>query len=171
MANNRTSKFSEILRRGLVPALSVLMITAGPAGATQTHSDPEGLVVHQFSHIFFLFSMGLLIYWIRTRGLKQKTGWRHIQYAAALFMIWTMDAFATHLMDEHYEWVRMTQAGPWRVHIEAVNLFTAIIYYLAKMDHLWCVPALLFMYLGLKRLNEESRFNAQKEQPPGGTEP
>ncbi len=147
------------MKRKLILAimLPALLMVAVPAGATQTHGDPEGLIVHQFSHVFFLLSMGLLIYWIRGRRLDREIGWRYIQYAAALFMIWTIDAFATHLMDEHYHWVHMTQTGPWQVHIQAKSLFAALIYYLAKMDHLWCVPALLCMYLGLRRLNATAK--------------
>ncbi len=151
------SLFSHRRVQLVLRSLWLVIVLAGPAGATQTHSDPEGLFIHQFSHIFFLFSMGLLIYWIRTRGLRQKPGWRQIQYAAVLFMIWTMDAFATHLMDEHYEWVSVTRVDAWHIHIDASNPFTIMLYYLIKLDHLWCVPALLLMYMGLKRLNLETR--------------
>lgn len=52
------------------------------AVATQPHGDPEGIVVHQFSHLFFVFSMGLLIYWLRRRDLSKQPGWREINYAA-----------------------------------------------------------------------------------------
>ncbi|MFP4040612.1 MAG: hypothetical protein ACLFS7_08720 [Desulfosudaceae bacterium] len=148
--------------------VAALLTAALPAGATQTHGDPEGLIVHQFSHVFFFVSMGLLIYWIRTRGLHRQPGWRYIQYAAVLFMVWTMDAFATHLMDEHYLWVTLTRTGPWQVQIEARNLSVAVVYYLAKMDHIWCVPALLFMYLGLRRLNLEDCSDRPSLQKDGG---
>lgn len=151
--------------------VAALLTAALPAGATQTHGDPEGLIVHQFSHVFFFVSMGFLIYWIRTRGLHRQPGWRYIQYAAVLFMVWTMDAFATHLMDEHYLWVTLTRSGPWQVQMEARNLSVAVVYYLAKMDHLWCVPALLFMYLGLRRLNLEYRSDRPSSQKAGGDGP
>ncbi len=161
MKNNRVVRlFCRTVRQTICrsgPALALVLLAAAPALATQTHGDPEGLVVHQISHIFFLFSMGLLIYWIRTRKLIEKAAWRYIQYAALLFMIWTLDAFATHLIDEHYDWIRVTRAGPWHINIEAKNLSTAVFYYLVKMDHLWSVPAMMFMYLGLRRLNRASR--------------
>ncbi|MDY6830387.1 MAG: hypothetical protein SWC96_00855 [Thermodesulfobacteriota bacterium] len=167
-----TAKQLNVVKLKFIPSvfLPTLMAAAVPAAATQTHGGPEGLVVHQFSHIFFFFSMGLLIYWIRTRGLHRQTGWRYIQFAAALFMVWTLDAFATHLMDEHFLWVQLTETGLWQARIEAGNLFVSAVYYLAKMDHLWCVPALLFMYLGLKRLNVESRGIPPSRPIPGEPE-
>ncbi|MFP4451951.1 MAG: hypothetical protein ACLFPI_01130 [Desulfobacterales bacterium] len=73
-------------------------------------------------------------------------------------------------MDEHYLWVTLTRTGPWQVQMEARNLSVAVVYYLAKMDHLWCVPALLFMYLGLRRLNLEDRSDRPSSQKTGGGE-
>ena len=32
-----------------------------------------------------------------------------------------------------------------------------VAYYIAKLDHLLCVPALIFLYIGLKRLLESGR--------------
>ena len=154
----------------LTIVLTAILAVAPPVWATQTHGGPEGLIVHQFSHLFFLLSMGLLIYWIRTRDLHRQAGWRHIQYAALLFMIWTLDAFTAHLLDEHYQWVRLTQRGIYQVRIETGHDLVAVFYYLAKLDHLWCVPALLFMYLGLKRLDGASRDPSPPDRAPGETE-
>lgn len=157
MKNKRTTSVFPFLCRRIGPALVFLLFSAVPAMATQTHGDPEGLVVHQISHLFFMFSMGLLIYWIRSHGLSKNPGWRYIQYAALLFIIWTVDAFFAHQIDEFYEWIRVTRTGPWQIHIETDNPVIAVFYYLTKMDHLWCVPALWFMYLGLRRLNREAQ--------------
>lgn len=55
------------------------------AGATQVHGGPEGLYVHQIAHFFFMFSMAILIYWLRERRLVQEKGWRFVQYAAFFF--------------------------------------------------------------------------------------
>lgn len=125
--------------------------------ATQAHGDPEGLYVHQLSHLFLAFSMGLLIYWLRRRTLVRAGGWRLIQYSAAFFILWTLDAFTAHLLDEQYALVRVTRVGNWLMRIESVSdgPWLRILYYLVKLDHLFCVPALLFLYLGLKRLLRE----------------
>ncbi len=144
-------------------AIAMVCLMAAPAWATQTHGDPEGLYVHQISHLFFLFSMGLLIYWLRARKLDREPGWKCIQYAAIFFMLWTVDAFIAHFMDEQYGFIRLSQAGPWHIRILAPDLATAVLYYIVKLDHLLCVPAMLFLYLGLRRLNKNSR--AENEHP------
>ncbi|MDD2604787.1 MAG: hypothetical protein PHF66_08260, partial [Desulfobacteraceae bacterium] len=77
-----------------------LLIVADPALATQTHGEPEGLVVHQIAHLFFLLSMGTLAYWIQARGLSRQRAWRLIRYAAIMLMVWNTDAFLAHLLDE-----------------------------------------------------------------------
>lgn len=141
---------------GLVAALCLLALPV-PALATQAHGDPEGLYVHQMSHLFLAFSMGLLIYWLRRRTLVRADGWRLIQYSATFFILWTLDAFTAHLLDEQYTLVRVTRVGNWLMRIDSVpdTPWLQILYYLVKLDHLFCVPALLLLYLGLRRLLRE----------------
>lgn len=120
--------------------------------ATQSHGAPEGLYVHQLSHLFFFFSMGILIYWLRVRNLVQETGWRYIQYSAFLFILWTLDAFAAHMFDEQFQWVNVTRLDRWHIRLDASHEWINLFYYIIKLDHLLCVPAIVFLYAGLKRL-------------------
>lgn len=120
--------------------------------ATQSHGDPEGLLVHQMSHIFFIFSMGLFVYWLRARKLVRQAGWRYIRYSAILFMFWTADAFLAHMLDEQYAWIRVTRVDRWHLQIDAAHPFIAAFYYVVKLDHLWCAPAMVCLYVGLKKL-------------------
>jgi len=62
--------------------IAALVLVSEPALATQAHNAPEGLYAHQLAHVFFIISMGVLIYWLRERKLVQAVGWRYIQYAA-----------------------------------------------------------------------------------------
>lgn len=126
------------------------------AFATQSHSDPEGLYVHQFSHLFFVFSMGILIFWLRLRNLIHEKGWRYIQYSAFLFIFWTIDAFTVHFLDEQYKWIQVTRLDLWNIKIDAQFSFISWLYYIVKLDHILCVPAMIFLYLGLKKLSENS---------------
>lgn len=124
------------------------------AMATQGHGGIEGVYAHQIAHLFFVISMGVLIYWLRDRQLVKTSGWRFIQYSALFFILWNLDAMLVHALDDQFGLVTVKQVGPWRIHIQ--DRFDSagmqLLYYIAKLDHLLAVPALLCLYLGLKRL-------------------
>jgi len=134
------------------------LLLAEPAFATQAHSAPEGLYAHQLAHIFFIVSMGVLIYWLRERQLVRSVGWRYIQYAALFFILWNVDAFLVHLLEEQLAVVEIQRISLWHIHLTVASRSKPLVwlYYAAKLDHLLCVPALLFLYFGLRRLLKET---------------
>lgn len=140
---------------GLVVA--IFFITE-PALATQAHGAPEGLYAHQLAHIFFIVSMGVLIYWLRERKLVQTAGWKYIQYSALFFILWNVDAFFVHLVEEQLALVDIQRIGLWDIHITTTMKSQTLLwlYYAAKLDHLLCVPALLFLFFGLRRLLKDT---------------
>jgi hypothetical protein len=103
--------------------------------------------------------MGLLIFWLRQAGLVKEPGWRYIQYAALFFILWNVDAFLVHVLDEQLLAVTVVSTGPWSVRIDAVGDrdWVASLYYLAKLDHLLCVPAMACLMLGLRHMLRERR--------------
>jgi hypothetical protein len=117
--------------------------------ATQTHGGPEGVYAHQIAHLFYALSMGFFIHWLRERKLVEESGWRFIQYAAFFLIIWNLDAFLVHFLE---------RIGISSIQINAQNGNNGLkeLYYFAKLDHLLCVPALFFLYLGLRRLLKAS---------------
>ena len=150
----------------VIAVLSIFISFIGetPAWATQTHGEPEGLFVHQLAHLFFIFSMGLLIYWLQQRQLSKEKAWRYIQYSALLFILWNIDTFAVHFLDEQVDIIRTKLLDIWHLQIDTAEGYEHLgfIYYIAKLDHLLCVPALLFLYLGLKRLYRETLSPTEK---------
>ena len=148
------------MSRCLQKTLLVLAIAlvSEPALATQAHSAPEGLYAHQLAHIFFIVSMGVLIYWLRERKLVKAVGWRYIQYAALFFILWNLDAFSVHLLEEQIAVIDVRRIDSWKLSITAANHSDTLIwlYYAAKLDHLLCVPAVFFLYFGLRRLLKET---------------
>lgn len=149
---------SSLQIRSFWPAGLILFI-AEPALATQAHGAPEGLYAHQLAHIFFILSMGVLIYWLRARQLVKMVAWRHIQYAALFLILWNIDAFCVHLLEEQIAVIDVQRLDGWQIRISSPNypdLPLAWLYYAAKLDHLLCVPALIFLYAGLKRLLKET---------------
>jgi hypothetical protein len=145
-------------------AILVAIIT-DPALATQAHGAPEGIYSHQLAHVFFIFSMGVLIYWLRNRNLVVEKGWRYIQFSALFLILWNLDALFAHFLEEQAALLEVRRMGLWEVEIKALdpNRTLEWIYYLLKLDHLLCVPALIFLYAGLRRLiSTVERYNADR---------
>jgi hypothetical protein len=135
----------------------------GQAGATQVHGGIEGVVVHQMAHIVFILAMALLIYWLRQHELVIQAGWRRIQYASVFFILWNINAFFVHLIEEQVDILDIAQIGPWQLRLQTQPAFewSAWFYYMIKLDHLLCVPAMIYLYLGLKNLIETPALELQ----------
>ena len=129
--------------------------------ATQGHGGIEGVYAHQIAHLFFIVSMGGLIYWLRQRGLVREKGWRMIQLSAFFFILWNLDAFLVHLLDDQMKIIQVTRIDFWKIQLTDLYNSQGLkrLYYVAKLDHLLCVPAIVFLYLGLKRLVKDQRLN------------
>lgn len=143
-----------ILFAGAAIAVAIFLFPS-PVTATQPHGDPEGLVIHQFSHVFFIFSMAILVYWLHKRKLSRQPGWWEIKYAAIFLALWSADAFAAHMLEEHLEWIVVNRVDSWTIHIENRLGWKPLtwIYYIVKLDHLLCVPGLFLLYRGLACLS------------------
>lgn len=135
-----------------------LLMLPGYALATQGHAGIEGVWVHQLAHLFFLFSMLLLIYWLRQAGLVKLPSWRYIQYAALFFILWNVDTILVHFLDEQVRVVAVENLGSWQIRIRTMDGYDwlAPVYYLIKLDHLLCVPAMVCLMLGLRHMLKES---------------
>ena len=122
--------------------------------ATQMHTGHEGILVHQVGHLFFLFSMIALIFTITGKNLGTKKGWRFIQYSAFLFVLWNIDALAAHFFDNMVNAVYFERLSLLKVNViaQSNSSLLALAYYILKLDHLLCVPAMFLLYKGLQQL-------------------
>ncbi len=152
-----------ILRRLLISATVLILSLPVKALATQGHGGIEGVYVHQLAHVFFLISMGVLIYWLRDRGLARQSGWRLIQFSALFFILWNLNTLLVHALDDQFSILQVEQVGKWQIML--TDRFDSdllkLVYYVAKLDHLLCVPALLFLYIGLRRLLKDNSAEMQ----------
>lgn len=130
---------------------------AQAALATQSHGAPEGLYAHQMAHILFIFSLGVLIYWLREHSLTRDPGWRYVQYAAFFLILWNMDAVLAHYLDGRLGLFAIVDEGGWeaRIHLAHGTDRLLLLYFFAKLDHLFCVPGIVFLYAGLRRLLQQ----------------
>ncbi len=120
--------------------------------ALQTHDAPEGLYVHQMSHILFMASL-LYLAWDVRRNKFTGRGWKYLQIFCLFMSFWNVLAFTGHSIatclakgdfftESTYLYTRL--CGPFSG--------TKIAFYIAKFDHLVSVPALVFLFLGLRTL-------------------
>lgn len=144
-----------------VAALLWTILSSNPASATCDYGLPEGVHTHQFAHIFFIISMGILIYRLNNKKPHRSSGWNFIQYSALFFILWSLDAFAVHFLDEQLNIIQIKTIGPWQIKINDYfdNNLLKFFYYLARMDYLLCLPGFIFLYYGLNRLLNERPLN------------
>jgi len=143
--------------------LSLFFFTlVSPAHATQGHGGIEGILVHQAAHVLFALAMGFLAFRIKRDELPVRKGWRNVQYAAILFILWNVDTVFVHFVDEQVKLVTVERLSSGQLHISSPVPGLAVMYYIAKLDHLLCVPAIGFLLAGLRQLvtqAEERREN------------
>ena len=153
-----------------IPAMAIagLILLPIDVSATQLHSNSEGIITHQVGHLFFLFSMVALIFTITGKGLDKQKGWRLIQYSAFFFILWNLDAVAAHFFDNQINAVKIENISLGKMKIITNNdsSLLAWFYYILKLDHLLCVPAMLFLYRGLSNLVDDQRQMMAKKDTP-----
>ena len=150
----------------ILAVLIGIAFVPAPVLATQGHGGIEGVYAHQLAHVFFIISMGGLMYWLKQRGLVRENGWQLIRLSAFFFLLWNLDAVFVHALDDQFKIIHVQRIGIWSVRITDVDHRRLIegLYYLAKLDHLLCVPAIIFLYLGLKRLLTDQSANVTQQE-------
>lgn len=161
MSQNSLNKTKVFLKTVSVTITIITGLVLIPVNvtATQLHAGSEGVITHQIGHLFFLFSMIALIFTITGKGLNKQAGWRCIQYSAFFFILWNLCAVSTHFLDNQLNVITMASISLGKVRLIADNnsQILAWIYYILKLDHLLCVPAMLFLYRGLSKLVDNQR--------------
>lgn len=139
-------------------ALSWTILSPHPAFATCDYGRPEGVHTHQLAHIFLIISMGILIYRLRGKKSNLSPGLKFIRYSAIFFILWSLDAFAVHFMDEQFSIIQIKIIGLWQIKINDCfnNNLLKFFYYLFRMDYLLFMPAFIFLYYGLRSLLKEN---------------
>lgn len=140
------------------PLLLLLTLTVFPgnAWAVQSHGAPEGLYVHQLAHIFYTAAMCYLFWDIRRSEFESK-GWRFLQIFCVFIVLWNIVAFTGHSLSSYVADAHLTREGGYlTTRLEGPFDFIKTLYYFTKLDHLFSVPALFFLYLAMKSLYEKS---------------
>ncbi len=133
-----------------------LILLPSTSFAIQTHAAPEGLYIHQVGHLVYAIAMAGLVYGIRKSELKMQLGWRHLSWGAVFLAAWNIWAFCGHIVEALIPPDHFTGVIVGRKAAILMETWMDYFYYILKMDHFVCVPALIFFYLGLKRMQMDS---------------
>ncbi|WP_456386834.1 hypothetical protein [Desulfolithobacter sp.] len=155
---HRAGRFSGSFLTGLGSG-TCLLFKALPAFALQTHAAPEGLYAHQIGHVLYFLAMAGLVYKIRNSQLWGNAAWRRIALGGFLLGLWNTWAFVGHVVEAllpRNHFIGSVEHGH-----TAIRMVSSLdyLYWILRMDHLICVPALVCIYLGLRRMRRERTVN------------
>ena len=135
----------------LVGILFIFSADPPPLLALQTHGGLEGLYVHQGAHLFLIISLIIFLINVHRSSLELKKAWRLLYWGAFLFVFWNIWACIGHVVEILVpESLFVTLPGR-IVPSLGINSWQEVAYYILKMDHLFCLPALMFFYAGLRK--------------------
>ncbi len=159
MRNRRTTVLFRIIGFSLLAQLSL----AAPAHAIQSHGPPEGIYVHLIGHVLYGLAMLGFAVRIRLSRLAIHKSWQLMALGALILAFWNLWAFIAHVLADHIP------AGDFITNKQGVRMWIALhtpvdwFYYIFKMDHLICVPAILCIYLALRRMNGTPLISLKKQ--------
>ncbi len=133
----------------------ILLGLPSQAMALQPHGGPEGLYIHQGAHIIFMIAMISFALRIYKSPLTNKKAWRLMSFGAWLLALWNLWAFSGHILEEIISDSQLTKlAGDDTPYLQ-ITSWKEVLYYFLKMDHLICLPAIFFFYLGIKAMSSD----------------
>ena len=133
-------------------ALFLVAVIPTPALALQTHAAPEGLYVHQVGHVLFAIAMLGFAFRIRQSRLSKEKSWRLMSTGAVLFALWNGWAFLGHILEILIPLTHFSRDSNGLKSILTLHSPLDVFYYLLKMDHVICFPALVFIYIALRQM-------------------
>ena len=155
-----------LVGRLLVCFWLLFLVMPDAAWALQAHGPPEGIYIHQIAHIFFLGSL-LYLYRDLARSSEQERGWRYLRWFCLLMLCWNGVAFVGHAVTLHLAEEHFSEAGSF-LHSRLLGPMNVskTLFYITRFDHLLAVPALFFLYLGLRTLYSqvEERESSQENR-------
>ncbi len=132
--------------------LLVFLAMPDSAWALQAHGPPEGIYIHQMAHVFFF---GSLVYLYRdlSQSSTRERGWAYLRWFCLLMLVWNIVAFVGHAVAFHLAPEHIAQPSSY-FHSRLLGPMdtSKMLFYITRFDHLLVVPALFFLYLGLRTL-------------------
>ncbi|MEW6218175.1 MAG: hypothetical protein AB1634_01390 [Thermodesulfobacteriota bacterium] len=134
---------------GAILVLGAILVPVGPAWAMQSHGGMEGLVGHQIGHLLFIAGLAFILHVSRKPGMVTAGGGR-FRLFLWLLLIWNLVTGLGHGMELRVRPEQLLAAGG-RTVAFVVRDPGDVLYYLGRLDHLVLVPAMLALFLALRR--------------------
>lgn len=119
------------------------------AFAVQSHGGVEGLVAHEIAHLLFIVGISYLMYRVKSSGLKTP-GWGYFRFFLVLLFAWNVLTFVGHWLHEYTAQKHYIKSCGHIVHFN-MDHFLDVIFYISRLDHLLLVPAMVCLYMALKK--------------------
>ena len=103
---------------------------------------------------------------IRRSSLIKEKSWHLMSTGAVLFGLWNGWAFLGHIIVSLMPQTDFSRDSDGLKSILALHSPIDVLYYLFKMDHLLCFPAMVFIYFALKRMTAQPANPAGEENSP-----
>ena len=149
------------------PVFILLLLFVFPpmAYGVQIHSAPEGLYVHQMAHVFFAGAMVFLLVYLKRFPLGHGTAWRYINLSLFFFLMWNINALIVHTLEVHLpQGAVIPGTDFWSRRLATPLDLERWIYFITKHDHIWCVPAIFFLFLGARSLYRATEKRLRNER-------
>ncbi|MDR3089040.1 MAG: hypothetical protein LBU39_04395 [Desulfobulbaceae bacterium] len=135
----------------LVVAPALLFFDADAAHALQSHGGIEGMVVHQFAHAHYIVALAVL-WWDLSRPDFVARPWPLLRCFCVLMILWNCLAIVGHFAQLSLpESDIITDDGYLSAFLLLPLSLNHWLYYVAALDHLLCAPALLCLFLAMRR--------------------
>jgi hypothetical protein len=140
----------------------MVLFISGTAFGIQSHATPEeGFYSHQLGHLFFILSLVVFAFWLQKTRLVRNRGWRLLQISCLFFILWNLDAIAGHEIELWLSESRQFSPAGRGTLKTGPGILIPSLYFLLKLDHFLCVPAMILLLLGLKKLAADSPEQGQ----------
>ncbi len=134
---------------------SCFLLQPENAWALQSHGAPEGLYVHQMAHVFFFLAL-VYLYWDIRRSSFSGKGWVYLKVFCVFMLIWNIVAFVGHAVALHIDAHIIPASGYLHSRIQGPITLHKVVFFITKFDHVLAVPALFFLYVGMRSLYRSS---------------
>ena len=152
------------LAAGLLACL--VLFAPDSAQALQVHDTPaEGLYAHQLAHIYYVVSLICFAGYVRRTDFTIRSWW-YLRLFCLLMVLWNLLALFGHLAAAHVENTAIANGEDFLdIRLQLPWTLPKLLYFLARLDHLLCVPGLFCLYMAVRIFYQRAVAGMEVKKP------